>query len=418
MSHRYLLALARWALFSLLASGTVNATVYKICNQGKIEVRYATALRQGGFLSGYSWDVEGWYPIAPGECDDAYHQSNKRTGEPIYVAVAFTDSTGVWGAATFQGEDVDAKLCLKSDVVEYHLNGDVDQPCKSGFSKFPAALYLEPRERGCVDEIGVVCLAPYPYKFTFALDANSRAIAVNKGSGSAPASSDSATASSGPSMGTALGVLGALVVGAAILADARTPPKPFESGTLNAVFLGDKIVRRSTGDGKWYYENGSPIPDLYQLEGHTSSYLMDAPVQRSISDPEVVRAKNAIQQGLGDWSRDGHIELLPVGRLYYSYIKDEQHDLHRQTVTLASLDFTRASQEHDASGNTVLRIPCKKSEPCNIAKDEDNAGHFSNEKIHSDFVLLFTGSQNGNTIWNGLLRLRDLYPTEPAVVAR
>jgi hypothetical protein len=239
MSHRYLLALARLALFSLLASGTVNASVYNICNKGKIEVRYATAVRQGGFLSGYSWDVDGWYPIGPGKCDDAYHHSNHATDPPIYVAVAFTDSTGVWGAATFQGEDVDTKLCLNNDTVGYHLNGDVDQPCKSGFSKFPAALYLEPRDRGCADNIGLVCFG-YTYDFAFALDANSRAIAVNKGSGGAPASSDSATASSGPSMGTTLAVLGALVVGAAILAEhgQTTGPPETTVGGLTGVYSG------------------------------------------------------------------------------------------------------------------------------------------------------------------------------------
>lgn len=228
MRHRNLLALARWTLISLLgllSSGPANATVYTICNKGKIEARYATALRQGGFLSGYSWDVNGWYPIAPGECVDAYQQSSKRTGEPIYVAIAFTDSTGVWGAATFQGEDVDTKLCLRNDIVGYHLQGDIDQPCRSGFYKFPAALYLEPQDRGCLDSIGVNCLAPYTYNFKFALDANSRAIAVNQGSGSAPASGNSATSSSGPSVGTALAVLGALVVGAAILADTPADTK-------------------------------------------------------------------------------------------------------------------------------------------------------------------------------------------------
>ena len=436
-------------LFMLLLTQAASAvpTSYKLCNKGKIEVRYATAIRSGNSLFGYSWNLIGWYPILPGKCDDAYHGSDKDPDEPIYVAIAFKDSTGVWGAATFpklHGEttigcvatflrdcvhtesgksDIDTKLCVAKDSFKYHLNGNINLPCESGYFPFKAALYLEPVEWQCSKMPGqpTYCSGG-AYSFDFAPDDDSRAVAAGpSGSGNAPASSNSASASasdsSGPSIGTALAVLGALAVGAAIAADSGTPPKPFESGTLNAVLLEDKIVRRS-GSDKWYFADGSPVPAFYHLEGRAKSYLLDAPLQRSVSDPGVVEAKKALQQGLGDWSGNGHIELLPVGRLYYSYVKNPQHDLHRQTVNLVSLDFTRASQEHNASGQTWLRIPCKGNQACDIGIDQDSTEHFSNEEIYDGFYLYFTGTQNAEAIWNALLKLRDLYPAEPAVVAR
>jgi hypothetical protein len=431
MRRRYLLALARWALVSLLAllgSGRVKATFYNLCNKGTVEARYATAVRQGSFLFGYSWDLDGWYVIPPGECDDAYHHSNNARDEPIYVAIAFTDSTGVWGAAMFQGVDTFAPagkvavidnttLCLKNDIFKYHLNGNLSLPCKTGYFPFPAALYLEPLDRGCADEIGSLCFAE-TYNFDFELNANSRAIAVNKGSGSAPASSNSASpssASSGPSMGTALGVLGALVAGAAIVADA--PPKPFEPGTLNASLIWKKIVRRSAGNPKWYYADGSRVNPVYQLDGQTNSYLFDAPEQRPVTEPEVVAAQQALRRALAMWSGSRHTEVFSQGRFIYSYAKNQQ-EVHKDLTTLGTLDFTKARRYNKGNGLACFEIPCRGGQACVIGLDEDSAGNLSNNHIYSSLYLYFQGDENADSVWNALLRLHELYPAEPTVVAR
>jgi hypothetical protein len=42
----------------------------------------------------------------------------------------------------------------------------------------------------------------------------------------------------------------------------------------------------------------------------------------------------------------------------------------------------------------------------------------TNNQIYADFYLYFTGTQNAEAIWNALLKLCDLYPAEPTVVAR
>jgi hypothetical protein len=403
-----------------------------LCNSGELKFDVAVAAKvPGGWFSSDKWSVYGWIPIEPKKCKQVYHDETWGLVRDlaVHVAVVFTDSTGVWGDAQLQFKDKDRssyQFCGSKD--DFGYEHQTPYSCVGGQFMIPAS----------VDYDGLALSTPEPMRINgtavygwpqdnnprIELTSKNRAKPI-KGASSAPgpgssasnSTSASASDSSGPSIGTALGVLGALVVGATILADAGTPPKPFESGTLNAVLLEDKIVRRS-GSDKWYFADGSPVPTFYHLEGRAKSYLLDAPLQRSVSDPGVVEAKKALQQGLGDWSRDGHIELLPVGRLYYSYVKNPQHDLHRQTVNLVSLDFTRASQEHDASGQTWLRIPCKGNQACNIGIDEDSAEHFSNDEIYSDFYLYFTGTQNAEAIWNALLNLRDLYPAEPTVVAR
>lgn len=179
--HHYLLALVRLAPLALLATGTANATEYNLCNKGTIEVRFATALRSGNSLFGYSWHLNGWYAIPPGKCEDAYlHKSHRDPDEPIYVALAFRDSTGVWGAATFDKPKVDTKLCVGMDYFEYQLNGNINLPCRSGYYPFPAALYFEPTKWQCYS------LGPnWPAncsggndRFSFSIDHSSRAIAA------------------------------------------------------------------------------------------------------------------------------------------------------------------------------------------------------------------------------------------------
>jgi hypothetical protein len=176
------------ALFMLLLTQAATALVptkYNLCNKGTIEVRYATAIRSGNFLFGYSWDLVGWYPILPGKCDDAYHGSDKDPDEPIYVAIAFRDSTGVWGAATFPKPDIDTKLCVAKKEFKYHLNGNINLPCESGYFPFRAALYLEPVEWQCYREPWFHCFGG-TYSFDFEVGPDSRAVAAGPAPTAAP----------------------------------------------------------------------------------------------------------------------------------------------------------------------------------------------------------------------------------------
>ena len=190
-------------LFMLLTQAVTAETrlntKYNLCNKGKIEVRYATALRSGNFFSGYSWDLDGWYLILPGDCDDAYHRSDKDPDEPIYVAIAFRDSTGVWGAPIFPkrkelrghdtetmdglDDDIDTKLCVAKDVFKYRVS-NINLPCQSGYFPLKAVLYLEPKVFECTHYLGqpISCWGGV-YNFSFAMDDDSRAVAAGPSNG-------------------------------------------------------------------------------------------------------------------------------------------------------------------------------------------------------------------------------------------
>lgn len=405
-------------------------TSYNLCNKGKIEVRYATAIRSGNFLFGYSWDLVGWYPILPGKCDDAYHGSDKDPDEPIYVAIAFTDSTGVWGAATFPKPDIDTKLCVAEDSFKYHLNGNINLPCKSGYFPFKAALYLEPAEWQCPKMPGqpMYCSGG-GYSFDFEVDDDSRAVAAGPSNGkrvAQPNSSGTSKGSSGSSGLTAgeiiAGGVAAVIIGGAIAHYANsTPPKPFDAGTLNANLLGDKIVRRSSGSADWYYDDGSRVEALYGLDGRTRSYILDAPTQRATTDPDVVAAQRALQRALNSFSWSRGITISPEGRLLYTYYagkNDAGKDFATKVaVNISTLDFARAKRIPPSDGLSQFEIPCKGDEPCAIRLDEDSAGVVSNKHVSYSVTVFFIGNDSGQAAWDALLMLRQLYPAEPAVVA-
>ena len=422
MGHRYLLAFARWALLALLAAGTANATVYNLCNKGKVEVKFATALRSGSSFFGYSWHLDGWYAIPPGKCEDAYlHKSDSDPDEPIYVALAFTDSTGVWGAATFDKPKVDTKLCVGMDSFEYPLNGNINLPCKSGYFPFPAALYLEPVAWGCSDKYPgqpINCWGRY-YKFEFELDNDSRAIAAGPSNGKRVAPTGSGPGASSTSGSSSL-TIGEILAGAAIVAGVAAllstdSPKPFERGTLNASLLGKKIVRYSSSDSDWYYEDGSHVNPAWGLNGKTASWLMDAPDQHPTSDPEVVAAFGSLRQALASSQYNRRTEIEPTGRLSYSYIPYDGPSEYSTTVNLSALDYKNAQPVvTDGRGVTGFMIPCKQLQLCVGVLYEGKV------KTKDKFYLLYIGEGDAKaeTVWSPLMKLVNLYPAEPAIAVR
>lgn len=75
-----------------------------ICNRGSIAVDVATAL-----LPGYTdkWQMRRWLGVSPGTCSEVLGWLQDRRsglsfalakGQPAFIAFAFTDSTGIWGA--------------------------------------------------------------------------------------------------------------------------------------------------------------------------------------------------------------------------------------------------------------------------------------------------------------------------------
>jgi uncharacterized membrane protein len=396
----------------LLVAAPARATDFVVCNSGALTGWAATAHRNGsGLLSiGHTWQVTGWFKVDPNQCKTLVSDSD---GEPIYVAVSFTDRFGRWGAfrpdRSGKEDDVfhDTRvvLCVARGEFDYTRSGsDPGGPCKDGYYPFPAALFVTPTaSRGT-----------NTYTFLIAKDDIAAAVDVPETAAAPPGSSVGKTAGA---------IVAAIVIGAIIAdaaesrSDASRAPTPFDAGTLNAMLLGKKIVRRTSGGGAWYYENGSRVNPVYQLDGLMESDLLDAPEQRDPSDAEVAAAMGELTRALGGYAQTRRTEVLNTGRLFYSF-EDANGVLHQSLTNLAALDLARASHLPDYDGVTGYAIPCRNDGACNIGLDKDPNGTLSNNHIYRSINFFFVSEDDGQAFWNALRTLRDLYPALPAVTAR
>jgi len=148
------------ALPALVAPAGLHATSLEVCNRGAIKVYYATAERQGNFLFGYKWVVEGWYTISPGDCENVYHRDSGTRGD-THVVLTYTDSKGKLQAIPFANNNDDQlkrsgkPLCVATEAFNYTLgDGDLGGSCKPGYFSVPAAIYLEPLDDEFCDSFG------------------------------------------------------------------------------------------------------------------------------------------------------------------------------------------------------------------------------------------------------------------------
>jgi uncharacterized membrane protein len=409
MKSKALLLVAGWCL---LAVAPVHATEFVVCNDGAVTGWAALAHRNGSglFTVGHTWSVTGWFKVDPSKCETLVSDSD---GEPIYLAVSFTDRFGRWGAFRPDGSGKDDDifhhtriiLCVARDKFDYTRSGaDPGVPCKDGYYPFPAALYVTPTSSRGTNT----------YTFVIAKDDIASSVNVPEGSGG----------SSGSSVGSTAGkVAVAIIIGAIIAdavesrADASRAPSPFDAGTLNAMLLGKRIVRRTSGSGAWYYENGSRVNPVYRLDGAAESDLLDAPEQRDPNDAEVSGAMRALTRALGSYAQTRRTEVLNTGRLFYSFA-DANGVLHQSLTNLATLDLARATHLDDLGGVTGYAIPCRNDGACNIGLDKDPDGKLGNNHIYKSINLYFVSEDDGQALWNALLKLRELYPAPPTVTVR
>jgi uncharacterized membrane protein len=130
MTPNRLAAIAfRWSNFLLLVLILLPASLARaqgidipvshviVCNDGKIDFKIVTGAKISGFFSGYTWKIEGWFKVPAGECGIVFNQNYRPR---VYLAFAFTDSTGVWGWAKVKPVSyssgwklTDMKLCAE-----------------------------------------------------------------------------------------------------------------------------------------------------------------------------------------------------------------------------------------------------------------------------------------------------------------
>jgi hypothetical protein len=405
----------------LLASLRATAGTLYVCNEGSVTAQVATATENSfWFEAGHTWNVAGWMVAEPHKCVN----QDTDPAHPIYIAVAFTDILGRWGAAQFDASDEDSAfadahihLCVDRDRFSYTRSGsDPGGPCKTGYFPIPADTYLDPSGDGT-------------YTLHFTLKPGDLATPVQDGSlAKDSGSSDAGESHTGAEVaGAVLGIAAVLIAGKVISdheksssadTSSGTPmaPKPFAPGTLNATLFDKRVVRVASSGGPWFYEDGSRVNAAFGLEGQTQSDLFDPPRQRASSDLEVTAAQAAFAGALSQapWVQRGNVS--DIGRLYYAF-EDNTKVWHEAWVNLATLDFARA-RHFTGDGHAGLEIPCREDRACMIGENKDSAGATSNQHIYASIDLYFKDDERGREVWSSLQKLRKLYPAAPAVVAR
>jgi hypothetical protein len=408
------------AAFFLLVSLHANAGDLYVCNEGSVTAGVATATENSfWFEPGHTWKVRGWMVAEPHKC--VFQSAD--VGHPVYIAITFTDVLGRWGAAQFDSdsadtafEDAHINLCVDRDAFSYTRGGsDPGGPCKDGYFPIPADTYLDPEDGGT-------------YTLHFTLKPTDLATPVGDGSISNSARGSEEDSHLGAKvMGTVVGVATALVIGKMIADSAKSnaagsgsgtagAPRPFASGTLNATLFDKPIVRFAAGDGSWFYEDGSHVNAMFGLDGQTQSDLVDPPKQHASGDAEVSAAQSALAGALSEapWAQQASVS--DVGRLYYGF-QDGSNVWHEAWVNLATLDFARA-RHLTGDGYAGLELPCAEDRACMIGQEKDAAATASNQHLYVSLDIYFKDDERGRQAWSALQRLRKLYPSAPAVVAR
>ena len=184
-----------WAAPQYDYAGQPNELYHaEVCNEGRIAVDVAVAFKDFGFTDEF-WIIDYWYRAEPGKCKLVYSHfyapNNLFSFQsfPLHLAFAFTDSTGVWGAAKVNpARDTAASrvhLCVGRKNYEYRVDGKTPEAkCPKGLP-IPASIVWAPTQ-------GVYPNAysrqyPPPMRFTVALGPNDRAIALGPQGSSAPA---------------------------------------------------------------------------------------------------------------------------------------------------------------------------------------------------------------------------------------
>ena len=175
----------------LLASSHLRAyETYsaQVCNKGQLSVDVAVAYRAFGFNDEF-WVIDGWYEVPQGKCKTVLsHQYAEQSRNwlgfrsfPVHLAFAFTDSTGVWGAANVKPpRDVAAsrlQLCVTRKNFEYRV--DVKDPataCRGQSNAFLIGASID-HEPTAGDYFNHAAGMDYPgISVTVALGPNDRAI--------------------------------------------------------------------------------------------------------------------------------------------------------------------------------------------------------------------------------------------------
>ena len=215
-------------------------------------------------------------------------------------------------------------------------------------------------------------------------------------------------------------------------------PHPLDHGTLNTMFRGKKVVSwNNESDRRWYYEDGSPVEQAYQLDGVAASPLFDYRPRPGgkISQAETTRLVPLLTALHDEVARYRGGELTGEGQ----YADLLQHDPPSMTCIvreyandLGTVHFCANLQaldlDHAEVSDRHLTIPCRDSVPCEISAgsggsmDATRAVILGDQRLSASLgtalSIWTTSSESGQTILGLLKEYEGLFAklTEPAPV--
>ena len=361
-----------------------------VCNKGTVPVEVVVAIKKSDFPfrapGTYYWRIEGT-TVVPQDCTTVRDDE-----DPAYVAFGFTDSKGEWGSGKIaQVPDLGSvqrsmfgkeekvltgaakPMCVRKDATLYASDDELSLDCagvkvksedaKHGHGAFfplTSALYFYPDSHNCgKPSVGELNFCPASvYDLNISPSGTDRELHATPGTESdAAAARDRRDTQSRP---------------------AGAVPASFGQGTRNTMFRGRKVVTRNDGgDRRWFYEDGSPVEQAYQLTGTVASPLFDyrPKAGATLSQVEIARLVpivTALSQEVAKGPRGGR--LTEQGQ----YLDFLQHDLPSMTcivreyandvgtvhfcANLLTLDLARAEVKE-----TLVAIPCRADATCVIS---------------------------------------------------
>lgn len=305
------------AVTAMAMSGLAYADqplIISICNKGDAVLNVASVVYVHSLLFGDSYRANGWYNVDPGKCEAVYTSDDR---DPVYFGFAYRDFQNTLRTYESQPKDdslfkaAAEKFCVlptASFAYRTQAKGAL-RNCQPGFQPLEFSLYAA----DVPDDYDRISYGMYPDR----------------------TDTDSAVFDWQPPAGAI--------------------PKLAARGTRSAWLQLAQIVAWDFGnDRRWYYDNGTPIPDAYQLTGVLESPLFDSRFKNDVAPSGAFRDK-IVQLEASIKSQ------LPPGSGLLEEFGDWICNVYNATYYCAhlyALDLDKAEFVNDP-GFPHLMIPCR-----------------------------------------------------------
>lgn len=376
------------AMIAMVLSGRAHANqILSICNKGDAVLNVASVVYVQSLLFGDSYRANGWYNIDPGKCEAVYTSDDH---DPIYLGFVYRDFQN--NRRTYETAPKDdspfkasaEKFCV-SPTESFAYKAQTKEAmgnCQAGFQPLEFSLFLP----NTSDDYDRISYGVFPDR----TDTNSPVFGWEPPAGAIP--------------------------------------KLNAQGTRSAYLQLAQIVAWNYGsDQRWYYDNGTLVPDAYKLTGVLESPLFDSRFKDDLVPSGSFRDRiNQLEASIKSQLAPGSVFLEEFGDWICNVYNGRYYCAH-----LYALDFAKADIVNDP-GFVHLEIPCRsgivRGGPsygdalCSIHamdwKESDGTankvvfiGRDLNAFVQTDTLFAVASEENGKEILSELTQLAAEFET-------